>query len=307
MNRRLLILGMFTLLALGMVFGPLKDLMNSAVGVDSYSHIVLIPLVSAYLFYRDRKAVFSKPGPVYPLALVLLAIGAAVYSIGYSQGSRLNQNDYASLLTFSAVVFWAGGFALLYGPNTLAKAFFGILFLVFMIPIPSLIMDKIIYALQVGSTEASGLLFTLIGVPFHREGFIFQLPGISVKVAEECSGIRSSLSLFIISILAGHFYLDRFWKRVILALVVFPVTVFKNGIRITILSLLGAYVDERWLTESSLHHSGGFVFFIPAVGLLGVALWGLKKAGRKSRKEEGKGETRRTKIQGRGMRPEEQG
>jgi len=297
---------MFTLLALGMVFGPLKDLMNSPVGIDSYSHIVLIPPVSAYLFYRNRRAIFSKPGPVYPLALGLLAIGAGLYSFGYSQGALLNQNDYASFLTFSAVVFWAGGFVLLYGPNTLAKASFGILFLVFMIPIPSLIMHKIIYALQVGSTEASGLLFALTGVPFHREEFIFQLPGISIKVAEECSGIRSSLALLITSILAGHFFLDRFWKRVILALLVFPITIFKNGIRITTLSLLGAYVDERWLTESSLHHSGGFVFFIPAVGLLGLALWGLKKAGRRS---QGGGEEGDPKNKNTGSRneAEEQG
>lgn len=56
MDRRLLILGMFTLLALGRVFGPLKGLMNSAVGSYYYSHIVLIPLVSGYLFFRNRKA-----------------------------------------------------------------------------------------------------------------------------------------------------------------------------------------------------------------------------------------------------------
>ncbi|MGA2957768.1 MAG: archaeosortase/exosortase family protein, partial [Thermodesulfobacteriota bacterium] len=66
-------------------------------------------------------------------------------------------------------------------------------------------------------------------------------------------------------------------KKIVLALIVFPVTVFKNGIRIVTLSLLGSYVDKRWVTESSLHHSGGFVFFIPALGLLGLALWTLRK------------------------------
>ena len=277
MDKKFLIFAAFTLLALGMVCEPLKNLMNSAARGEYYSHIVLIPLVSIYLFFQNRKDIFSKTEPIYPLALAVLAFGAGLYSFGYTQGSNLNQNDYASLLTFSAIVFWAGGFVLFYGIRGFQKASFPILFLVFMIPIPSLILDKIIYALQVWSTEASEILFTLTGVPFQRSGFVFQLPGISIEVAEECSGIRSSLALFITSILAGHFFLDRLWKKVVLALFVFPVTVFKNGIRIITLSLLGAYVDKRWLTDSFLHHSGGFVFFIPALGLLGLALWALRK------------------------------
>ena len=289
MDKRFLIFAAFTLLALAMVFEPLKDLLDSAARSDYYSHIMLIPLVSAYLFFQGRKIIFSKPGPIYPFALALSAFGAALYSFGYAQGSNLNQNDYASLLTFSAIVFWVGGFVLLYGVKALSQAFFPILFLAFMVPMPSFLLDKIIYALQVGSTEASEILFTLAGVPFQREGFVFHVPGVSIEVAEQCSGIRSSLALFITSILAGHFFLGRFWKKFVLALIVFPVTVFKNGIRIVTLSLLGAYVDQRWLTESSLHHSGGFVFFIPALGLLGLALWMLRKAGSRS-EDRSKGE-----------------
>jgi exosortase len=149
--------------------------------------------------------------------------------------------------------------------------------MVFMIPIPEVILHKIINVLQVASTEVSDLLFGLMGVPYTRDGFVFNLPRISIEVAEECSGIRSSLALFITSVLAGYFFLDEFWKKTALALFVFPVTVFKNGIRIITLSLLGSYVDEKFLTQSWLHHSGGFVFFIPALALLGLALWALRR------------------------------
>jgi exosortase len=284
MDKKFLIFAAFTLLALGMVFEPLRDLLNSAARGEYYSHIVLIPLVSGYLFFQNRRDIFSKTEPIYPLALAVLAFGVGLYSFGYTQGSNFNQNDYASLLTFSAILFWAGGFVLLYGIRGFQKASFPILFLVFMIPIPGLIIDKIIYALQVGSTEASEVLFILTGVPFQREGFVFHLPRISIEIAEQCSGIRSTLALFITSILAGHFFLDRFWKKFVLALFVFPVTVFKNAIRIVTLSVLGAYVDVKWLTESSLHHSGGFVFFIPALGLLGLALWALRKYRNQERK-----------------------
>ncbi len=138
-------------------------------------------------------------------------------------------------------------------------------------------MDGFIYFLQVGSTEFTNLLFMATGVPFLREGFVFHLPGMSVEVAKQCSGIRSSLALLITAILAGHMFLKTGWKKVFLAVLIIPVTMFKNGIRILILTLLGTYVDPRWLTESSLHRDGGIVFFILALVLMAPILYWLRK------------------------------
>jgi len=279
MDKRFLLFIVFTLFALGLVFEPLRDLMDSAKRSDYYSHIILIPCVTGYLIYLKRKEILGIPSPSYVPGGILVTGGVALYLVGISQGVNLSENDLVALWVFSAVVFWTGGFILLYGWGAFRKAPFPFLFLVFMIPIPGAILQRVIYALQVASTEVSHLLFALSGVPYVREGFLFHLPGISIEVAEVCSGIRSSLALFITSILAGHFFLDRFWKKAVLAAVVFPVTVFKNGIRIITLSLLGAYVDPRFLTGGFLHQSGGFLFFIPALGILGLALWLLKRKG----------------------------
>jgi exosortase len=279
MDKRFLVFIGFTLVALALVFEPLRDLMDSAKRSDYYSHIILIPCVTGYLIYSKKKELLGNPSPSYGIGGILILLGLALYALGFYQAKGLNLNDQVALLVFSAVVFWAGGFLLLYGPDVLRRNPFPFLFLVFMIPIPGALMGKIIYALQVASTEVSEILFRLIGVPYQREGFLFHLPGVSVEVAEVCSGIRSSLALFITSILAGHFFLDRFWKKAVLAVIVFPVTVFKNGIRIITLSLLGAYVDPRFLTGGFLHQSGGFLFFIPALGLLGLALWLLRRQG----------------------------
>jgi exosortase/archaeosortase family protein len=99
----------------------------------------------------------------------------------------------------------------------------------------------------------------------------------SIQVAKECSGIRSSLGLFITGILAGHLFLKTGWKKFVLVLFVFPITVLKNGIRIVTLSSLAIYVDEKFITQSFLHKSGGFIFYIPALFLLGLILWWLRK------------------------------
>jgi exosortase len=285
MNKRFLMFIGFSLVALALVFEPLRDLLGSASRGEYYSHIILIPCVTGYLIYLKRKELLGSPSPSHLLGGGLAAAGIALYLLGVMRGASLGENDLVALWVLAAEIFWAGGFILLYGWEAFRKNPFPFLFMIFMIPIPEGILHKIIYALQVASTEVSDVLFRLIGIPYTREGFVFHLPGISVEVAEVCSGIRSSLALFITSILAGHFFLDKFWKKVALAVFVFPVTVFKNGIRIITLSLLGAYVDPKFLTGSFLHQSGGFVFFIPALALLGLALWALRRKAQGARRE----------------------
>lgn len=277
-NRRNLLFFFLSTLAVWMMYTPLRNLLTSNTQSEYYSHILLIPLVSAYFIYSGRKAIFSTLKHSYSIGIPLIIVGVLLYALGWHQGDQLNQNDYSSLMTFSVLVFWIGGFILFYGTRAFRLAVFPLLFLAFMIPIPSILMEKIISALLVGSTEATYLLFNFVGIPFLKEGSIFHLPNMSVEVAKQCSGIRSSLGLFITGMLAGHLFLRTGWKKVVLVLFVFPITVLKNGIRIVTLSSLAIYVDEKFITQSFLHKSGGFVFFIPALALLGIILWGLRKS-----------------------------
>jgi exosortase len=148
-------------------------------------------------------------------------------------------------------------------------------------------MDGIITFLQVGSTEFTELLFMVTGTSYVREGFVFHLPGMSIEVAKQCSGIRSGLALFITMIIAGHMFLGTSWKKVLLVLLAIPLTMFKNGIRITTLSLLSIHVDPRFI-QSSLHREGGIPFFVLALCLMAPILFWLRrsdvKAGRIERR-----------------------
>jgi exosortase len=288
MNQRHLFFILFFVLAFLMAYAPIKALYDSASQREYYSHIILIPLVSIYLVFQKRKLVFSaqentedrgahSPRNDRIAGISLLLAGALLYFVGRGVGADLNQNDFTAILALSAVVFLNGGFILSYGLHAFKAALFPLLFLIFVIPIPSALMDGFIYFLQVGSTEFTNLLFMATGVPFLREGFVFHLPGMSVEVAKQCSGIRSSLALLITAILAGHMFLNTWWKKVILAVLIIPITMFKNGIRILILTLMGTYWDPRWVTESSLHRDGGILFFILALVLMAPILYWLRK------------------------------
>ena len=260
-----------------MVYGPLSDLFHSRMYQNYHSLIPFIPLISVYLIYLKIKDIREKMQYSFGLGSAVIITGMVLYAMGLGFGVNLNQNDYATAITLSSLVLLWGAFIFAYGTKAFTTALFPLLFLVFMIPVPAFIMEKIIVFLQIGSTEFANFLFWVSQAPYYREGFVFYLPSMSVEVAPECSGIRSGLALFITALLAGYLFLNSWWRRVILVLCVFPITMFKNGIRITTLTLLGTYVDPRIL-ESDLHREGGIPFFILALFLMAPILYWLRKS-----------------------------
>ena len=278
MKKRIVIVGFFAALTMALVFHPLKLLISSAERGDYYSHIPLIPLITAYLLYSERKRIFQNPGYGYFPGGILILIGLLVRLTTEGLGLGLNANDYTAIVVFSAILIFWGGFIIAFGTQAARQAYFPLFFLLFLAPIPNLLMDYFISALQVGSTEVSYLLFQIIGVPIYREGFSFHLPGLSVEVAKQCSGIRSSLALVITVLIASHLFLRTAWRKWVLILAVFPITIIKNSIRILAITLLAAYVDMSFLTRGWLHQSGGILFFLPALFLLGGLLIALRKS-----------------------------
>lgn len=277
--RNLLFL-LFSLVIFTMFFHPLKELMGFLFKSELYSHIILVPFVSIYFLYLKRRIIFSDLEYSFRSGIMVITIGMILYFIGVKQGISLNQNDYLALMIFAAITLLNGGVLLFYGIKSFRSAVFPLLFLFFLTPIPTIAVEKIILLLQMGSTEATYGFFKLTGVPVLREGFTFHLSGMSIEVAKQCSGIRSSIALFITSIIAGQFFLRKGWGKVVLALSVFPITIFKNGLRIVTLSLLGTYVDPRIL-GSELHKSGGIPFFFLALMFLAPVLFWLRKTEKK--------------------------
>lgn len=275
-STRNIVFFLFAAAALIMAYAPLKILYSSNKR-EYYSHIVLIPFVSIYLVYIKRKEVFAKVNYLFSAGIPVLILGIVLFLGGILWGTSLDKNNYASLICFSIFIFINGSFVLLYGAQAYRSALFPLLFLIFIVPIPTALMDKIIYFLQVGSAGFTNLLFMASGVPFLRDGFVFHLSNLSVEVAKQCSGIRSSMAIFIVAILAGYMFLKSCWKIIFLIICAVVIAMLKNGIRILTLSLLGNYVDPQILA-SSLHREGGIPFFIVALLLLAPVLFFLRRS-----------------------------
>jgi exosortase/archaeosortase family protein len=87
------------------------------------------------------------------------------------------------------------------------------------------------------------------------------------------------MALFITCLIAAHLFLRTPWKQLLFVLLAVPVALIKNGVRIVTLTLLSIYVDPSFLT-GSLHHKGGFVFFLLALAILAPVLLLLEKSER---------------------------
>jgi exosortase len=234
---------------------------------ETASHLILIPGVSAFLLIQGRDAIFRAVASAPRPGLAVIAAGVAVSVAAWLFRTSLSAETALILAVSGPVVQWLGVFLLFFGPAAFRAGLFPLLFLLFTIPIPTPVIDAFVHVLRTGSTEAVASFFVLTGTPYFREGYVFALPGVSIEVAEECSGIRSSLALMLTSLLAGHMWLDRPWKRAILVAVALPLTIVKNGIRIVSLSLLSIHVNPEFLT-GQLHHDGGVVFFLLTLVML---------------------------------------
>jgi exosortase len=235
------------------------------------SHILLVPVISLVLMYQRRDAIVAAARPAVPAGAAVILLGIGLAALGRMHQTSGGRDDALSVMALALVVLWVGGFLLFYGGEACRAVLFPLLFLAFMIPMPNALLDGATLALKTGSREVVSGLFTLTGTPYHREGFVFSLPTVAIEIADECSGIRSSIALLLTTLLAGHMFLKTSWKKAVLLAAVLPMVVIKNGIRIVSLTLLAVHVDPGFLT-GQLHHEGGFVFFLIAVALLAPVL-----------------------------------
>ena len=267
---------LFLMLSLALFWKPLSALARLSVQDDRYSHILLIPLMTTSLFYLQRKRIFTFTRYDPSKGVPLLVVGIVLFFLAQSRFFTLDRIDHLSVIVLAVILVWMAGFLVCYGAQCFRAALFPLLFLLLMMPVPTVALDKIVVALQNGSAVMTYALFNLLGVPVLWQRFKFSLPGVEIEIAKECSGIRSSLSLFITSIFAGYLFLQSNWRRVSFSLFTVPVVIFKNAVRIVTLSCLGVYVDPGFL-HGKLHRNGGLPFSLVSLAILVPLLVALQK------------------------------
>ena len=235
--------------------------------LPDFSHGFLIPFFVAYVIWDKRERLRRTPVRATWAGIPLLVCGLFILLVGIF-GADLFLSRISFVLVAAGLIWTLAG-------RTMLKEFtFSLCVLLLAIPLPALIFNKITFPLQLLASRLASSLLPFAGVPVLRDGNIIQLPAMQLEVAEACSGIRSLLSLFTLSVIYGYFLERSRTQRILLALASIPIAVAANAARIFGTGLCVQYWNPD-KAQGFFHEFSGWLMFLVSLGLLYLVHKGL--------------------------------
>jgi exosortase C (VPDSG-CTERM-specific) len=246
---------------------PLVSVVGFSLHDQFLSYIPLVPFISAYLIWsnKQRLVLDITPGWVGAVPFGLAGCGlVAGYWVASRSGWQPGKQDYLSLMMLAFVCLFLGAGWALMGSKIMRQILFPAAFLIFAVPLPTSWMASIETFFQYTSAETAQAFCAVYGTPTILDGLDLHMPGFTLTVAPECSGIHSSMVLLMTALMAGYLFLDRFWTRTVLVLAVIPLAILRNGFRIFVVGELCVHISPSMI-DHPIHRKGGPLFFALAL------------------------------------------
>ena len=233
-----------------------------------YSHGWLIPFASGWLIWQRREALRRVPGaPSFAGAAALAAalalhVVATWWRVGFISG-------FAMVFTVWALV-WT-----LWGGPVWWRLRFPMLFLLFMVPLPGILLISISFYMKLAAAALATHVIGLMGIPATQAGSTIQVPNVSVIVDDTCSGLRSLISLIALSTLwtAVMPPSARVWHKLVIVAASIPIALAANMVRIVVLVLVASVYGPK-AAEGFIHYGSGLVVFgVALLVLAGLSRW----------------------------------
>lgn len=241
------------------------------VAADSYySHGFLIPLISGFLIWTERKEIRSLAPEYSRMGLWILLIAIFLHIAG-------TLVHFFFLSGISLFLFILGTILFLFGKGITQKILFPLIFIIFMIPLPLSVISAILFPMKIFVVNVSGEIIRLMGLSIYIEGFNVHFSEGSLLIGNPCSGLRSLIAFMAMGALIG--YLKNFSspKWIFIFLLSIPVAFFSNIMRTISLIL----VANHWGTQTAspdhwYHDFSGLAAFAIGLTLLLFLGWVLE-------------------------------
>lgn len=258
-------LGAVALVALLVLF---RDGIEPMVGrwqSDEYNHGPLIPIVALYLLWLRARELQALDVRASWLGVAGILVALAVLALG-NLSAVLTLSQYALVLAVAALAVAATGL------RGLGVLWVPLVYLVFMVPLPSFIENRLTAGLQLISSELGVAVIRAAGLSVFLEGNVIDLGTYKLQVAEACSGMRYLFPLLSFGFLCAVLFRGRWWQRGIVLLSTIPITILMNSFRIGVIGILvNFYGIEQ--AEGFLHDFEGWVVFMACVAILFLEIW----------------------------------
>ena len=237
---------------------------------DDYSHGFLVPLISFYFVWTERNKLRQLPiQPNIFGGLVLTLMGALMLIMGEIGGVVIIQE-------LSLIIVLPGLVMMIFGKKYLKALSLPLAYLILMVPILDEIIARIHWPFQLLSATIAAKLLEIFNIPLIEKAQYLELPNITLKVAEECSGIRYLISIVAVGIPLAYFTQKKKWKKTVLVIAAVIIAILSNGVRVGLIGLW-SYYHQSYAIHGPFHVFQGF--FVSMIGFifLFIGAWFLNR------------------------------
>ena len=228
-----------------------------------YSHGILIPFISGFLIWQKREELKKNSFESSRWGMPLIITGVCIQLL-----SALFRVNFSSDLSMLLVLI--GMILHFFGEKILYKIRFPIAFLIFMVPMPEVVIANISFKMKIFAAHLATIVLNHMRMPALQKGSIILMRHAQVQVEDICSGLRSLISLMALGSIFAYWMKASLWKRIFLFLLTLPIAIITNVCRIVFL----ASVSEIWgpqYAQGFVHEAAGFTVFGLAFILLFAA------------------------------------
>jgi exosortase len=256
------------------VFYPIyPDLVRTWLKNSNDSHGALVPLISLFFVWRKSKSLKSIQISNSNWGIFILTLSLVVYLLSYA--------GHLAVISRLMIVFSLVGLILFTLGKTIFKHLtFPLFFLFFMVPIPDSVLNLVSFPLQLLATKISAAMIQAFSIPAYREGNMLYFAQTQLEVAEACSGIRSIVSLGMLSVIFIYLMDRGLGRKAALLVSVIPIAFLANALRVTGTGILSHYFGEE-VSRGFLHSFSGIAVFAFGFMLLFAEYAFLEKFGSK--------------------------
>jgi len=249
----------------------MADLVRVWWSLEDYSHGFFIPPLFFYLIWLKREKILHKH-EILPSGFGLIIVIVSLLAYIFAHFAEIR-----TLASLSMVACLIGTIFYLLGPQIVKELIFPFFLLLFMIPVPAQIYAKLTISLQLIVSKISALVIETVGMPVYRTGNILETPGLSLQVVEACSGMRSIITLLLLSALFAFFSLQSHVGKLVLFLSGIPLAILINIFRVVGIFMIWQFFAYD-LTRGMPHKVFGLALFGVALACLfvlqkGIVFW----------------------------------
>jgi exosortase len=226
------------------------------------AHGPIVLFTGLWLLWREWPAA-RMVARAPPLLWVTAALGILLPLFVFARVTQIVELEgylmYGALLTVLYSIV---------GGQAMRRLWFPLLYLAFIFPPPESVVAAVTTPLKMELSRVSILFLDALGYPIGGEGVRIFIGQYELLVAAACSGLNSIISLTAISLFYIYLRHQADWRyAALLVLLILPVALMANFLRVIILILLTYHAGEA-AAQGFLHDFAGIFMFAIALAVM---------------------------------------